>query len=668
MSKPQLKYLIILGVLVGCLSALPFVRSTTTAARVNPGTSSNVDAARADLNKAKAAMKAAPSKQSSVEVGAKVKAYNAAVAARVAELRSQLNQISNQLDPISGSAMRDYAARTNKPGQDALVAQYTSLKAELDKLVSPLSPGAPPSTNETEPNNTSGTANPLNLSQGCTAVTGAISPGGDLDYYSFSAPAGSQVWAFVDTGGTPAPDANSDDSFLTLFDTNGSTPLETDDDDGTGTGCDASIESTLSSAIAGKTLAGGTYFLQVRAFGASDIIHPYRLFVVVSTASSAETEANNTFGTANPIVTTTSPIGVKTGQISPAGDVDFYSVQAQAGNVIYVNTDCDPEANGGTDLVVDVIDTDGTTVLLSIDNSITAVRAAEASCITAVKNGTYYVRVSHFSAAGTGTYALMVAACGGGPTGCQQQSITAVLGMGPIHGQQTGRLFRDGITSSCDFTKTCSVFTNTGLRTFDAYTYKNNSPAPACIRVDFESNCGTANGIQSAAYLNSFNPNDLCPVNMNYLGDFGFSLIFSTASYSFTVPAGATFVVVFSENDPGAGCPSYTFTVSGLTCFDVCIQDDVNPKRFLLFNSSSGDYEFHDCSKNIVVTGHGTVSSFFCKTALKGSGTGNNVTAAINPCTKAGEATINLAIGPPPVKTITIKDTNITNNSCSCSP
>src|SRR5436853_2392914 len=323
-SRPQLKHLILLGVLMVCLSALPFVKTTPTAARVNPNTSSDLDAARTNLNKARAAMKAAPSKQSSIEVGAKIKAYNAAVAARVAELRSQLNQISNQLDPVSGSSMRDYAARTNKPGQDALVAQFTSLKAELDKLVSPLSPGAPPSATETEPNNTSGTANPLNLSQGCTAVTGAINPGGDLDYYSFSAPAGSQVWAFVDTGGTPAPDANSDDSFLTLFNTDGVTPIETDDDDGTGTRCDASTESTVASAIAGRTLAGGTYFLQVRAFGASDIIHPYRLFVVVTTTASADVEANNTFGTANSIVTLAAPIGVRTGQISPAGDVDFY--------------------------------------------------------------------------------------------------------------------------------------------------------------------------------------------------------------------------------------------------------------------------------------------------------------------------------------------------------
>ena len=663
-SRPQLKHLILLGVVIGCLSALPFVKSTATVARVNPSASSDVDAARAALDKARAAMKNAPSKQSSIEVGAKFKAYNAAVAARVAELRSQINQISNQLDPINGSAMSDASPRTVKPGEAALVAQFNSLKAELNKLVSPLAPEAPPSATETEPNNTSGTANPLTLNQGCGVITAAINPGGDLDYYSFNAPAGSQVWAFVDTGGTPAPDANSDDSFLTLFDTNGTTPIETDDDDGTGTGCDSSIESTLSSAIAGRTLAAdGTYFLQVRSFGGSDIIHPYRLFVVVSTASSTEVEANNTFATANPIVTNAVPVGVRTGQISPAGDVDFYSVQVQAGNVIYVNADCDPEDNGGTDLVVDIIDTDGTTVLLTIDNSATANRAAEASCITAVKNGTYYVRVSHFSAAGTGTYALMVAACGGGPTACQQQSITASLGSGPIHGQQTGRLVRNGITSSCDLVKTCAMFTNTGLRTYDAYTFKNNSNAPACVRVDFQSNCGTDNGIQSAAYLGSFDPDNICT---NYIGDLGFSQIFNNGSYSFTVPAGATFVVVFNENDPGAGCPSYTFTVGGLTCFDVCIQDEAFPRRFLQINSMSGDYEFRDCSKNITVTGHGTVSSFFCKTTLTGSGPGNSVSAALNTCTKAADATIKLTS--PPARTIPLKDQNITNNSCSCSP
>ena len=58
----------------------------------------------------------------------------------------------------------------------------------------------------------------------------------DADYYSFTAPPGSQVWVLVDTGGVPGPGSSSDDSFLSLFAANGTTLIEDDDDDGTGNG------------------------------------------------------------------------------------------------------------------------------------------------------------------------------------------------------------------------------------------------------------------------------------------------------------------------------------------------------------------------------------------------------------------------------------------------
>src|SRR5437764_13451576 len=83
-------------------------------------------------------------------------------------------------------------------------------------------------TPEAEPNNTSATATPLTLVSGCQAASGAISPIGDVDYYSFTASAGSKVWAEVDTG----PSTTSGDSVLTLFGPDGTTVLETDDDDG----------------------------------------------------------------------------------------------------------------------------------------------------------------------------------------------------------------------------------------------------------------------------------------------------------------------------------------------------------------------------------------------------------------------------------------------------
>jgi hypothetical protein len=66
----------------------------------------------------------------------------------------------------------------------------------------------------------------------------------------------------------------------------------------------------------------------------------------------------------------------------------------------------------------------------------------------------------------------------------------------------------------------------------------------------------------SAAYLGSFDPNNIC--SANYLGDMGAS---PAPAYQFTVPAGATFVIVVHEVTPNTGCASYTLTVNGVgTC------------------------------------------------------------------------------------------------------
>jgi hypothetical protein len=268
---------------------------------------------------------------------------------------------------------------------------------------------------ESEPNNTPATADPLVLAGGCQAASGAISPTGDLDYYSFTAAAGAKVWALVDTG----PSTTTRDSILTLFGPDGTTVLEIDDDDALGNDCDATIESQQASAIAGRTLtAGGTYFLRVQHFDGTATISAYKLVVVVTTTSTAESEPNDTAGTANPLVTSVSSIGVRTAAIGTVGDVDFYSVTVTAPATLFISADADPERNGGTDIVVDLIQPNGSTVLLSVDNSDNVgfpPPPAESFCFTITTPGTYFVRVTGFNSSTkmtTGTYALMVAACG----------------------------------------------------------------------------------------------------------------------------------------------------------------------------------------------------------------------------------------------------------------
>jgi subtilisin-like proprotein convertase family protein len=264
------------------------------------------------------------------------------------------------------------------------------------------------SGNEFEPNGTAATANPMPAFDPMSIMRGAISPAADIDFFSFSAPAGSRVWIHTDSGGTQNPGANSRDTLIDLIAPDGTTVIETDDDDGICNGGDGTIESGLCSVIAGRTLvAGGTYFVRVRAFSATGVIDPYRVFVQVTTANAvAETEANNTIGTAN-------TGGLRSGVIGAAADVDYYSIVAQAGSVIHINADADPERDGtGTDLLLTLRDASDA-VLLTIDSSVVgslANPAAEGSNFTVTTPGTYYVRVQDFDpAASGGTYHLLLA-------------------------------------------------------------------------------------------------------------------------------------------------------------------------------------------------------------------------------------------------------------------
>jgi hypothetical protein len=261
---------------------------------------------------------------------------------------------------------------------------------------------------EVEPNNTSGTATALTFTP--TAITtAAINPGGDIDFYTFTAPAGSRVWVETDTGGTQNAGATSRDTVMDLLAADGTTVIENDDDDGTGNGGDGTVETGLASMIAGRTLTtGGTYFIRVQAFSATAIVNPYRLFVsLTNVAATAEVEANDTAATAN---VANSP-ALRSGSIGVAGDVDYYSVSCNAGDTVYFPVDADPERDGtGTDLVVEFRDP-ADAILLSVDSSITGSvpnPAAEGANYTVPAAGTYFVKVRHFSATGTGTYDIHI--------------------------------------------------------------------------------------------------------------------------------------------------------------------------------------------------------------------------------------------------------------------
>ena len=302
--------------------------------------------------------------------------------------------------PLQNTAPRGEVKEVNGPSTAA--AQFVP-----DQEVRGIQPSA--TGNETEPNDTSGTATALTFTP--TAITtAAINPGGDIDFYTFTAPAGARVWIETDTGGTQNAGATSRDTVIDLLAADGTTVIENDDDDGTGNGGDGTIETGLASVIAGRTLTtGGTYFIRVQAFSVTGIINPYRLFVsLTNVAATAEVEANDTAATAN---VANSP-ALRSGAIGVAGDVDYYSISANAGDTIFFPVDADPERDGtGTDLVVE-FRSPADAILLSVDSSITgslANPAAEGANYTVDAAGTYFIKVRHFDgAAGTGTYNIHI--------------------------------------------------------------------------------------------------------------------------------------------------------------------------------------------------------------------------------------------------------------------
>ncbi|MEZ4440886.1 MAG: DVUA0089 family protein [Polyangiaceae bacterium] len=119
---------------------------------------------------------------------------------------------------------------------------------------------------ETEPNDTAGTANPYNSAGTWNAQIGPV---GDQDYVAFTIPAGPVSWTV--TAGTHAwgdPGTCTMDTIITLYDTDGTTVLTSNDDGGPG----------LCSLISGQSLAPGTYYIRVEEFG-NNATGDYTLFI-----------------------------------------------------------------------------------------------------------------------------------------------------------------------------------------------------------------------------------------------------------------------------------------------------------------------------------------------------------------------------------------------------
>jgi hypothetical protein len=135
---------------------------------------------------------------------------------------------------------------------------------------------------------------------------------------------------------------------VSVFSPDSVTLIEEDDDDGTGNGRDATIESLEASLVAGAALpAGGTYYARVRAKDPAATIERYSMLVALTLgAPVAEVEPNEPpFCQPLPL---SPPLILAT--LSSADDVDCYRADILDNGFPLVIVDGDPERDGiGTD-------------------------------------------------------------------------------------------------------------------------------------------------------------------------------------------------------------------------------------------------------------------------------------------------------------------------------
>lgn len=208
---------------------------------------------------------------------------------------------------------------------------------------------------EIEPNDTPASATLLQLdgSGPARGIGAAIGAAADVDYYKLAATAGDRLWISVDTGRSSGAPPFSRDSALSVYAPDGTTLLEADDDDGTGNGLGATVETQEASIVAGLPVpATGTYVIRVTAKSPTALISPYTLLIGRSHGSSPEQEPNDDPASVPPL----GGNWIYDGSLSGPGDVDYYRADLLVG-LPFVAVDGDPERDGvGTDVVLDLVD------------------------------------------------------------------------------------------------------------------------------------------------------------------------------------------------------------------------------------------------------------------------------------------------------------------------
>jgi len=213
-----------------------------------------------------------------------------------------------------------------------------------------------------------------------SAQTHNVHDAGDHDWVIFAASSGNTC--IVETSNL----GSWSDTFLDLYAADGTTLLASNDDGGVG----------LASRIVYAIVSSGNHYARVRHYN-SNTFGPgtdYDLAVVCGTGLDSY-EPDNTYTQASPITTNGS---AQTHNFHVPGDQDWVSFPASTSVLGYaIETS---NLGFGSDTYMELYDTDGTTLIASDDDG--GVGLASRIDWAPPVDGTYYVKVRHFSSSASG--------------------------------------------------------------------------------------------------------------------------------------------------------------------------------------------------------------------------------------------------------------------------
>jgi len=235
-----------------------------------------------------------------------------------------------------------------------------------------------------EPDDSYTTATPITV--GAVAQQHTLAPEGDEDWVSFSVSAGEIYW--IETApGTPVEHA---DTILELYDSDGITLIDSDDDGG----------ADLYSRIEYTSDTNETLYAKVIGF--SSATGTYSISVAVRVPTSVDGyEPDDSYTTATPIT-----VGAVSQQhtLAPEGDEDWISFSVSAGVAYRIKTASGiPAEDIGVSL--GLYDSDGTTPLTGSGNGIDP---DEQVVYTATADTTLYAQVAAYYSGETGAYSISV--------------------------------------------------------------------------------------------------------------------------------------------------------------------------------------------------------------------------------------------------------------------